>query len=277
MDLYSFAPIATVIDVAYSVLMALAAVLDPLFGAASAAAAVVLVTLVVRAVLIPVGVSQARAEQMRARLAPRLADLQRAHGTNPERLQRETMALYREEGTTPFAGCLPMLAQAPVVAIIYAVFLLPTINGHPNLLLEQTLFGVPLGSSLAGSIVSGAAEPVAFAVFGVVIVLIAAVGEATRRLSRPGGPIGPRPLPVRAPGDSSAAPGGRADAAPGVPAIDPAKLAPMLGVLQFVTAVIAIFVPLAAGLYLVVTVAWTLGQRVVLRRRFPLAAPTSGV
>jgi YidC/Oxa1 family membrane protein insertase len=38
---------------------------------------------------------------------------------------------------------------------------------------------------------------------------------------------------------------------------------------QFITAAIAVFVPLAAALYLLVTVAWTLGQRVVLRRRYP--------
>jgi YidC/Oxa1 family membrane protein insertase len=41
-------------------------------------------------------------------------------------------------------------------------------------------------------------------------------------------------------------------------------------VLQFATAVVALFVPLAAGLYLFVTVTWTLAQRLVLRRRFPL-------
>jgi len=44
----------------------------------------------------------------------------------------------------------------------------------------------------------------------------------------------------------------------------------MLGLLQFSTAVVAVFVPLAAGLYLLTTVAWTLGQRLILRRVYPL-------
>ena len=44
----------------------------------------------------------------------------------------------------------------------------------------------------------------------------------------------------------------------------------LLGVLQFVTAVVAVFVPLAAGLYLVVTVTWTLVQRLILRRKYPV-------
>lgn len=254
MDLYAFPPIAALLDSAYTVLMGLADLLEPLAGASSAAAAVVLLTLLVRAALIPVGISQAKAERTRARLAPKLAELQRKHGKNPERLQRETMALYQAEGTTPFAGCLPMLVQAPVVGIIYALFILPTIAGHPNALLTQTLFGVPLGSSLAGSIATGTLTPASLAVFGTIVLVIALVGEVTRRVFRP---------QVAPPAQAGAA------ATPASPLANPNTLR-MLGFLQFVTAVIAMFVPLAAALYLLVTVAWTLAQRVLLRRIYPL-------
>lgn len=249
MDPYAFPPIAAVLDGAHSVLMALAALLDPLIGVTSAAAAVVLVTVVVRIALIPVGVSQAKAERTRARLAPQLAELRRRHGGNPERLQREMMALYSAEGTSPFAGCLPLLIQAPIVGVIYALFILPTIAGHPNALLEQTFLGVPLGSSLAGSIASGTLTPAALLVFGMVIAAIALVGEVTRRVFR-----------VQLPSSTDAA----AASPLGLPAAQR-----LIGLAQFITAVIAVFVPLAAALYLLVTVAWTLGQRVVLRRRYP--------
>ena len=47
----------------------------------------------------------------------------------------------------------------------------------------------------------------------------------------------------------------------------------LLGALQFTTAIVALFVPLAAAIYLATTVVWTLVQRVILRRRYPLAAP----
>ncbi|MDQ0893301.1 YidC/Oxa1 family membrane protein insertase [Agromyces ramosus] len=255
MDLYAFPPIAALLDGAYAVLMGLADLLEPVAGASSAAAAVVLLTLLVRAALIPVGISQAKAERTRARLAPKLAELQRKHGKDPERLQRETMALYEAEGTTPFAGCLPMLLQAPVVGIIYALFILPTIAGHPNALLAQTLFGVPLGSSLAGSVVTGIAVPATLAVFGTIVLAIALVGELTRRVFRPQ----PTPPPAAA----------GAASAPVSPLSNPDTLR-MLGFLQFATAVIAMFVPLAAALYLLVTVAWTLAQRVLLRRVYPL-------
>ena len=255
MDLYAFPPIAALLDGAYAVLMGLADLLEPLVGVSSAAAAVVLVTLLVRAALIPVGISQAKAERTRARLAPRLAELQRKHGKDPERLQRETMALYQAEGTTPFAGCLPLLVQAPVVGIVYALFILPTIAGHPNTLLQQTFFGVPLGSSLAGSMAAGTLTPASFAVFGVIVVMIALVGEVTRRVFRP-----------------QAAGSAAADAGASAALLGSPVALRMLGLLQFVTAVIAVFVPLAAALYLLVTVAWTLGQRAILRRLFPAPA-----
>ncbi len=257
MDLYAFPPIAALLDGAHAVLMALTGILEPLAGAASAAAAVVLVTLLVRAALIPVGISQAKAERTRARLAPRVAELRRRHANDPERLQRELLAMYSAEGASPMAGCLPLLIQAPIVGVIYALFILPTIAGHPNALLEQQLAGVPLGSSLAGSIASGTLDAGALVVFGIVIGSIALVGELTRRAFRP-------PQPGAA-GD---------DPATGAAAVlGSAGMSRVIGLLQFLTAVIAAFVPLAAALYLLVTVAWTLGQRLVLRRAYPPFAP----
>ena len=218
MDLYAFPPIAALLDGAHALLMGLAALLEPLAGAASAAAAVVLVTVLVRAALIPVGVSQAKAERTRARLAPRIADLRRRHANDPERLQRELLGLYSAEGTSPMAGCLPLLIQAPIVGVIYALFILPTIAGHPNALLEQQLAGVPLGSSLAGSIASGTLDPGSLVVFAIVIGSIALVGELTRRAFRPqpaaGAASDPATGPVAVLGSAGHAARDRAPAVP---------------------------------------------------------------
>lgn len=246
MDPFDLPPVAAALEAAYSALIALSTALTPIAGASAAALAVVAITLAVRALLIPVGVAQARAEQTRFRLAPRLRALQRRWKGDPERLQRELQRLYRDENASPFAGILPMLLQAPILGILYAVFVRTTIAGHPNALLDQTVLGVPLGSSLAGSIVGGSAEPVAFLVFGALILLLVVVAELTRRFLR-------MPSPPR-------------DAEAPAPAI-PSGL---LGALQFTAAAVAAFVPLAAGLCLVVTVAWTLVQRLLLRRRYPL-------
>lgn len=251
MDLFAFPPIAALLDAAYGALMGLAGLLTPIAGAAAAALAVVLVTLIVRAALIPAGIAQARADQTRARLAPKLRRLQERWKRDPERLQRETMKLYADERASPFAGCLPVLAQAPVVGVIYALFLHTAIAGHANALLSEELLGVPLGRSFVGALSSGALDPATLVVIGAVVLMIAAVAEVTRRVLRP---------PAGAVSSTDAAPFASATALR------------FVGVLQFATAVVALFVPLAAGLYLLVTVAWTLVQRVVLRRRYPLDA-----
>lgn len=250
MDLFSFPPISATLDAAYALLIGLASLLQPITGGASAAVAVVVLTLLVRTILIPTGVAQAEADQTRARLAPKLQVLQRRHKNDRERLQRETMKLYAEEKASPFAGCLPVLIQAPVVGIIYTLFLHAVIAGHPNDLLTEQLFGVPLGTSLIGSIGSGSLTWPAAAVLGVVTLLIVVVAEITRRVLRP--------LPATV----QSTPDGKG-------------MLRLVGVLQFGTAVAAVFVPLAAALYLLVTVAWTLAQRLILRRSFPAEPPTN--
>ncbi|CAH0201375.1 Membrane protein insertase YidC 2 [Microbacterium sp. Bi121] len=248
LDLYAFPPIAAILDAAYGALTALSAALEPITGTAAAAAAVILVTLLIRAVLIPVGISQAKAEQTRARLAPKLRELQKRHKKNPERLQRETMQLYKDENTSPFAGCLPVLLQAPVVGILYTLFLRTDIAGHANELLTHDLFGATLGTSLVHMLFAGPFSLPTLLVYLALIAIMIAVAEVTRRVFRP--------TPV----DDS-------------PLSSPSVLR-MMSALHYLTAMFAIFVPLAASLYLTVTVAWTLGQRVILRRRYPLPVAT---
>ncbi|MEJ1088650.1 membrane protein insertase YidC [Microbacterium sp. Mu-80] len=243
MDIFAFPPLTLLLDGAYGALLSLSHLLEPLAGSNAAALAVVLVTMLVRTALIPVGVSQAKAEQLRARLAPKLRELQKRHGKDAERLQRETLALYKNENASPLAGCLPLLVQGAVVGILYTLFLRPEIAGHPNELLTHDLFGAPLGSSLLTA-VGGGLDAATAVVWAVVLVLILVVAEITRRVFRPQAPA---EGPLASPG--------------------------MLGVmnaLHYLTAVFAVFVPLAAALYLVVTVTWTLVQRALLRRRYPL-------
>lgn len=249
MDIFAFPPLTWLLDAAYGGLAGLSTILTPLAGASAAALAVVLVTLLVRALLIPVGISQAKAEQTRARLAPRLRALQQKHKKNPERLQKEMLELYRSENTSPFAGMLPVLAQAPVVGILYTLFLRPEIAGHPNALLEHDLFGAPLGTSLLHMLTAGPFQLPTLLVYGVLIAVMIVIADITRRVFRPT-PVDDSPL-----------------SSPGMLRI--------MSAMHYLTAVFAVFVPLAAALYLTVTVAWTLVQRVVLRRRYPLpeAAP----
>lgn len=246
MDLTAFPPIAAVLDAAYTALCALVDALVPLAGSASAAAAIVLVTLLVRASLIPVAVSQRRAELTRARLVPRRRALQLKYASNPELLRRKTAELYLSENFSPLAGCLPLLIQGPVLAVVYGVFSFATINGHANALLAQTLFGVPLGQTLLHLIATGPFWP-GVLVFAVLLATLAAVSWLSRRVV----------LRQQA----------AVDITPTMPAagVTPRVLV-LVGWLPFLTVAVAAVVPLAAGVYLAASTAWTFAERSTLRK-----------
>lgn len=240
MDFSAFPPLAAVLDAAHSLLLELAALLEPLAGPASAALAIVLVTLLVRAALVPLGVLQVRAETARRRLAPKISELQKRYRKNPETLQRKTLELYRDAGVSAFAGIRPALAQVPIVSVLYGVAVSPTLNGHSNELLTETLFGAPLGQPFTAML---AAPGLTLLVPLALLAVMAVVAWFTRRQS------------LRMAAAASAAEGPLANAGG------------ILSWLSFATVVIALFVPLAASLYLTVSGAWTFVERTLLRRR----------
>ena len=220
---------APVIGGLYATVTGLTALLTPLLGPLSAAAAIVLLTMGVRLLLHPLARRQVAAERRRRELAPRLRELQRRHRRNPERLRREMAAFYKRERTSPLAGIGPALAQAPIFIAMYALFLSADVGGHANDLLNHTLVSVPLGAGVFD--VSGAS----LVVFAALFALLALVALATSRLAS-------------------------RHATPDAPA------ARLIRVLPYGTVAVAAFVPLAAGLYLLTTTAWTLAERILLLR-----------
>ncbi len=252
-DLFSFPPIAAVFNAAYALVEGLTALFNPIAGTGAAAVAIIVLTMLVRAALLPVGISQVKAEWTRRRLAPQLQALQRKYKKNPQLLQEKTMALYKAEKTSPFAGMLPTLAQAPVLSLVYALFLRGTVDGHANALLSEHLFGVPLGTSFVHLVTTGLQLP-GIAVYVVLFATMAATAWLSRRTAL-------RLALPTIPTQNSATPSADATA-------HLANLAGILSWLPFVTVAFAAFVPLAAALYLVTTTAWTLGERAVLRRRY---------
>ena len=261
MDIYAFAPIATILDAAYAVVTALASSLSPFAGTFATALAIVLITLLVRAALIPVGRSQVRAEFVRRRLAPQLQEIQRRYKKNPELMQRKTAELYAAEKASPFAGCLPTLAQAPVLSTVYGLFILTAINGHPNSLLTDQLFQVPLGTSLVHLVGSGQAWP-GLLLYVVLLSLIATVAWLSRRTAMSNFPAANSPMATGSSATGSA-----------ITTAQPGNLPQLTGILSwmpFITVIFAAIVPLAATLYLTVTTTWTLVERSILRRRFEL-------
>lgn len=237
MNPFDFPPIAAILAVSADALAALGSVVTP-------AGAIVLVTLAVRALLVPVGISVAKGAQGRRRIAPQLAELQRRHKKNPEKLQKATLELYAAEKVSPIAGCLPMLAQAPVISLVYALFASASIAGEPNHLLDASLFGAGLGRHL---IDLGSGFQPNDLVFVVLLAAIALVAWLNRRMA------------LR---DAAALPAPAADA-PGAALLNPRG---PLSWAPFLTLVAAAVVPLAATLYLAVSGAWSHAERRILRR-----------
>jgi YidC/Oxa1 family membrane protein insertase len=82
--------------------------------------AIVGLTVLIRAVLVPLTLKQLRSMQELQRLAPELKALQEKYKDDKQRQQQEIMGFYREHKVNPFASCLPLLLQLPVfVALFY--------------------------------------------------------------------------------------------------------------------------------------------------------------
>lgn len=95
---------------------------------------IVILTLVVRALLHPTIIQTIRSQRTMAALQPKLKEMQKKYKDDKEEQARQTMALYREMGTHPLAGCLPVLIQLPILIGLYRVFLKGILLADPALL-----------------------------------------------------------------------------------------------------------------------------------------------
>lgn len=111
---------------------------------------IVILTLLVRAAIIPLYLKQIRSMRGMQALNPELQKLRakykgKTDAVSRQRQNEEMMALYKEAGTSPYASCMPMLVQMPVLFALYRViYAVEAIhNGtyiYPNLgPLDQTM------------------------------------------------------------------------------------------------------------------------------------------
>ncbi|MDF1562519.1 MAG: membrane protein insertase YidC [Deltaproteobacteria bacterium] len=80
---------------------------------------IILLTVTVKIVLLPLtNWSMKSMEKMRA-ISPKMKELKDKYGKDQQRFQQEMMKMYREEGVSPFGGCLPMMLQMPIWIALY--------------------------------------------------------------------------------------------------------------------------------------------------------------
>ena len=82
-------------------------------------ASIVALTILVRAVLLPLTYKSSKGMIRLQQLAPEMKGLQAKYKDDPQRLQQETMKFYKENQVNPFASCLPMIAQLPVFLALF--------------------------------------------------------------------------------------------------------------------------------------------------------------
>ena len=131
-------------DALYHVLTFFQELVEPLMGSQSYWFSIVMLTVAVRILLIPLTVKQVKSTRVMQELAPEIKKLQAKHKNDKTKLNEEMMALYKERGFNPMAGCWPLLAQMPFFFALYQVIYAQEIAGGPNVLIGKTFFGVPL-------------------------------------------------------------------------------------------------------------------------------------
>jgi YidC/Oxa1 family membrane protein insertase len=82
--------------------------------------AIILLTLLVKALLYPLTAKSMQSMNEMRKLQPEIEKLKAKHGSDREKLNQATMQLYQQHKVNPLGGCLPMLLQLPIWFALYA-------------------------------------------------------------------------------------------------------------------------------------------------------------
>jgi YidC/Oxa1 family membrane protein insertase len=230
--------------------------LDP-DGGAAWALSIIGLTLVIRAMLIPLFVKQIKSSRNMQLIQPRVKELQKKYGHDRQKFAEETMKLYKEAGTNPFASCLPILLQMPIFFALFRLLDQAAKNGTAHGFLTPELarsfgaaelFGrVPLASTFWDSRVWGP-DPNGL-VMVVAAILVSAMIATTFFTQRQ---LMAKNMP--------------ADAMTG-PYAQQQKM--LLYVLPFIFGITGVAFPLGVVMYWTTSNIWTMGQQFYVIRNNP--------
>ena len=165
---------------------------------------IVLLTILVRIAIIPLFLKQIRSSRAMQAIQPEMRKIQEKYKGKKDQVSRqkmmeETQALQRKHKVSPFASCLPMLVQMPVLFGMYRAIIAvssisagtytyrgeatdhlgPLTASVSEEIVNSTVFGVPLSHTLRESF----GQPSVVAVFVAAIVLMVALQFFSMRLS----------------------------------------------------------------------------------------------
>ena len=211
---------------------------------------IVLLTVCVRALLLPLTIKQFGSMQKMQRLAPQMKEIQAKYKEDKERQQQEMMKFYKENGVNPLASCLPLAAQLPVFISLYymlrtslRVDICPQIQEAHNHGVLSTAHTVPCGPGHGASFlfIPDLTNKASGAVLVVLIILYVGTQLASSLLMA-------------------------------TPTMDPTQRKIMLA-LPLVFVLFVIRFPAGVMVYWITTNTWTIGQQYIIRRRIGPATP----
>jgi YidC/Oxa1 family membrane protein insertase len=207
-------------------------------------------TVVIRAALIPLFVKQIKSSRNMQMLQPKVKELQKKYGHDRERLAQETMQLYKETGTNPFASCLPILLQMPIFLALFRLIDNAANGRVKGVLTEaqvQSLTNATfLGARIADKFTGADATLHVRILAGVMVVLMTATTFTTQR----------QLMSKNMPADAMSGPYAQQQ-----------KM--LLYVLPVVFAVGGIAFPIGVLFYWVTSNVWTMGQQFYVIRNNP--------
>jgi YidC/Oxa1 family membrane protein insertase len=219
------------------------------------ALSIVGLVIVIRIILIPLFVRQIKASRGLQLIQPEIKKIQakykgKTDQESRQKMTQETMALYKETGTNPFASCLPIILQAPIFFALFRVLngipkagfsigaLTPTLREQAH---NSTLFGSPISATFMNSHLTSTKILAA-----ILIVLMSASTFTTQRQ------LMMKNMPASAMDN---------------PFAQQQKI--LLYVLPLVFAVSGVNFPIGVLLYWLTTNVWSMGQQFYVIRRMP--------
>ena len=236
---------------------------------------IVCLTVLIRAALIPLFVKQIKSMQAMQKVQPELKALQAKFKKELERYKhdptktqeirrrqgQEQMALYKKNGTNPFASCLPVFAQMPFWGSLYRM-LYQVANKIPVGVMTAALvasarnahvFGVPISAHLTTAAAQLTAtgpglHPANPTTVKIVIIILTAVYVATQFTTQ-------RQMMLK-------------NAAQDNPMVQQQKM--MLYIMPLFMVLICLIAPMGVLIYLLTTNFWTMGQQFYILHNSPM-------
>lgn len=84
--------------------------------------AIVVLTIIIRAILLPFNIKAAKSNQGMQEIQPEVKKLQNKYKNDPTKMNEELMKLYKEKNVSMTGGCLPALLPMPILMALYYVF-----------------------------------------------------------------------------------------------------------------------------------------------------------